>query len=144
MVFIVGFLVGSMVFADFFPVWGDFYNSDYMGAFRLDQWLGIGLGPTVLIIVLIAVGGTLGMRYIQDTFWPATEEDPHKDRITKMQGTLIAVAVVIGFTFAFFPTESFIDDSVETPYYIIPKTTVSQSVSDTLHVESVVASGNGA
>jgi uncharacterized membrane protein YedE/YeeE len=144
MVFIVGFLVGSMVFADFFPVWGDFYNSDYMGAFRLDQWLGIGLGPTVLIIVLIAVAGTLTMRFVQNKAWPTTDVDPQQDRITKMQGALIAVAIVIGFTFAFFPTESFIDDSVETPYYIIPKTTVSQAVSDTLILESVVASGNGA
>ena len=133
-----------MVFADFFPVWRDFYNSDYMGAFRLDQWLGIGLGPTVLIIVLVAVAGTLTMRFVQNKAWPTTEEDPQKDRITKMQGALIAVAVVIGFTFAFFPTESFIDDSVETPYYIIPKTTVSQAVSDALTLESVVASGNGA
>jgi hypothetical protein len=133
-----------MVFADFFPVWGDFYNSDYMGAFRLDQWLGIGLGPTVLIIVLIAVAGTLTMRFVQNKAWPTTEVDPQQDRITKMQGALIAVAIVIGFTFAFFPTESFIDDSVETPYYIIPKTTVSQAIPDTLTLESVVASGNGA
>jgi len=144
MVFIVGFLVGSMVFADFFPVWGDFYNSDYMGAFRLDQWMGIGLGPTVLIIVLIAVGGTLTMRFVQNKVWPTTEEDPQKNRITKVQGTLIAVAIVIGFTFAFFPTEAFIDDSVEVPYYIIDKTTVSQAVSETLPLETVVASGNGA
>ena len=144
MVFIVGFLVGSMVFADFFPVWGDFYNSDYMGAFRLDQWMGIGLGPTVLMIVLIAVGGTLTMRFVQNKVWPTTEEDPDKDKITRLQGTLIAVAIVIGFTFAFFPTEAFIDDSVEVPYYIIEKTTVSQAVSDTLPLETVVASGNGA
>jgi uncharacterized membrane protein YedE/YeeE len=143
-VFILGFLIGSMVFADFFPVWGDFYNSDYMGAFRLDQWLDIGLGPTVLIIVLIAVGGTLGMRYIQDKVWPATEVDPQKDQITKLQGALIVVAVVIGFIFAFFPTESFIDDSVETPYYIVPRTTVSQTSPDTLPLDPVVASGSGA
>jgi len=143
-VFIVGFLIGSMVFADFFPVWGDFYDSDYMGAFRLDQWLGIGLGSTVLIIVLIAVGGTLTMRFVQNKVWPSTEEDPQKDRITKMQGALIAVAVVIGFVFAFFPTESFIDDSVEVPFYIIEKTTVSQAVSDTLPLERTAASGNGA
>ena len=47
MIFIVGFLVGSLVFGDLFPVWGDFYNSNYMGAYRLDQWLDIGLGTAV-------------------------------------------------------------------------------------------------
>jgi len=124
MIFILGFLLGSLIFGDFFPVWGNFYNSDYMGAFRLDQWLGIGLGPMVLIIVLIAVGGTLAMRFVQNKFWPSTEVDPQRRQVLKLQGALIAIAVLIGFTFAFFPSESFIDDKVETPYYIVPKTTV--------------------
>jgi hypothetical protein len=122
MIFIVGFLLGSLVFGDFFPVWGDFYNSDYMGAFRLDQWLGIGLGPMVLMIVLVAVGGTLGMRYIQNRFWPSGGENEAQRRgVLKLQGALIVLAVVIGFVFSFFPTGSFIDDSVETPYYIVPR-----------------------
>ena len=68
-VFIVGFLIGSLVFGDFFPVWGDFYNSDYMGAFRLDQLLGIGLGPMVLIMVIVAVVGTIAMIFVQDAVW---------------------------------------------------------------------------
>ena len=57
MVFIGGFLVGSLIFGDLFPIWGDFYNSDYMGAFRLDQWLDISLGVTVLGVVIVAVAG---------------------------------------------------------------------------------------
>jgi len=120
-VFIGGFLIGSLVFGDFFPVWGDFYNSNYLGTFRLDQWLGIGLGPTVLGIVVIAVGGTIGMRFLQNKFWPPTEPDPQRKSVVKLQGSLIAVALVIGITFAFFPNESFIDDTVETPHYIIPR-----------------------
>ena len=120
-VFIGGFLIGSLVFGDFFPVWGDFYNSNYLGAFRLDQLLGIGLGPMVLIVVLVAVGGTLGMVAIQNKFWPTTDTDPQRASVVRLQGGLIAVAVLIGVTFAFFPTESFIDDTVETPYYIVPR-----------------------
>jgi uncharacterized membrane protein YedE/YeeE len=122
MIFIVGFLVGSLIFGDLFPVWGDFYNSNYLGAFRLDQWLGIGLGPMTLIIVVIAVGGTLGMRYVQHRFWPSEPVDPRRQSNVKLQGSLIAVAVVVGLLFSFFPTESFIDDTVETPYYIVPRT----------------------
>jgi uncharacterized membrane protein YedE/YeeE len=122
MIFIVGFLLGSLIFGDLFPVWGDFYNSNYLGAFRLDQWLGIGLGPMTLMIVVIAVGGTLGMRYVQKLFWPSEEVDPRRQSTVRLQGSLIAVAVMIGLVFSFFPTESFIDDTVETPYSIVPRT----------------------
>jgi hypothetical protein len=120
-VFIVGFLIGSLVFGDFFPVWGDFYNSDYMGAFRLDQWLGISLGTTVLGIVLIAVGGALGMRYIQNRFWPSAESEADRKSIVKLQGTLIVAAILVALVFSFFPTEAFIDDTVDTPFYIVPR-----------------------
>ena len=51
-VFIGGFLIGSMVFGDLFPVWGDFYNSDYRGVFRLDELFGIPLGAMLFIVVL--------------------------------------------------------------------------------------------
>jgi uncharacterized protein len=121
LVFIVGFLLGSLVFGDLYPVWGDFYNSDYMGVFRLDQWLGIGLGATILLIVLIAVGGTLAMRYVQHRVWPTTETDPQKQAVLRLQGVLIGAAVLIGFVFTFFGTSSFIDDTVEAPYYVVPR-----------------------
>ena len=58
LVFIGGFLIGSLVFGDFFPVWGNFYDSNYLGTFRLDQWLGIGLGPMVFILIVVAVAGS--------------------------------------------------------------------------------------
>ncbi len=120
-VFVVGFLIGSLIFGDFFPVWGDFYNSDYMGAFRLDQWLGIGLGLTVLLIVLAAIGGSLFLRQVQYRFWPTEEVDPGRAQKLRLQGGLIAVAVLIALLFAFFPTSAFIDDTVEPAYYIVPK-----------------------
>jgi uncharacterized membrane protein YedE/YeeE len=122
LVFIVGFLLGSLIFGDLFPIWGDFYNSDYKGVLRLDQVLGIELSTAVLGIVVVAVAGTLAMRAVQNKFWPAEKPDAQKGQVMKLQGTLIAVAVVIGFALSFFPTESFIDDTPEAPYYIIQKT----------------------
>ena len=59
-------------------------------------------------------------------FWPTTEKaDPQQRAVLKLQGGLIAVALVVGLVFAFFPTEAFIDDTVEPPYYIIPKAEVT-------------------
>ena len=121
LIFVVGFLVGSLVFGDLFPVWGDFYNSDYQGVFRLDQALGIELGTALLAIVIIAVSGTLMMRAVQHRFWPSEEQDPQRRQVLKLQGALVAIALAIGLVLTFFPTESFIDDAPEVPYYIIPK-----------------------
>ena len=121
LVFVFGFLIGSLVFGDFFPVWGDFYESNYMGAFRLDQWLGLGLGTMVLIVVLIAVVGTLSMILVQDLVW-GTENPVKKSRpFMRLQGSLVAIAIVIGIIFSFFPSESFIDDKTEEPFYIVPR-----------------------
>ncbi len=120
-VFIVGFLIGSLVFGDLFSVWGDFYNSDYMGAVRLDQVLGIELGVAILGIVVIAVVGSLGMLYVQHRFWPGAGPGPQRDAIVRLQSTLIAIALLVALILAFFPTEAFITDHVEPPYYIVPR-----------------------
>jgi hypothetical protein len=121
LVFIVGFLVGSLIFGDLFPVWGDFYNSDYRGVLRLDQVLEIELGTAVFAIVVIAVAGSLMMRAVQKRFWPVTAADPRRAKVVRVQGGLIVLAFIIVFGLAFFPTESFIDDTQEPPYYIFQK-----------------------
>jgi len=69
MVFLAGFLIGSLLFGDLFPVWKDFYNADFRGVFRIDQWLNINLGLSVFLVVLIAVLGSLGLRKLQFRFW---------------------------------------------------------------------------
>lgn len=127
MVFIVGFLIGSLLFGDFFPVWGDFYNSDYYGAFRLDQWLGIGLGPMVLLMIVIAVVGTISMIFVQDFVWGEKNTMTKSRPFKRLQGTLVAVAFAIGIVFAFFGTEAFINDTVETPFYIVPRVDVMEA-----------------
>ena len=120
-VFIVGFLIGSLVFGEYFSVWGDFYNSDYMGAFRLDQWLDISLGVAILGVVVVAVLGIFGLGLVQQKFWPVDEDDVNSHAVVKLQGRLVALAILIGVVLAFFPTEAFIDDTVETPHYIVPR-----------------------
>jgi len=142
LVFIVGFLLGSLVFGDFFPIWGGFYNSDYMGAFRLDQWLGIGLGSMVLMIVLIAVVGTLSMLAVQHKFWPSTDPDA-EPRFVKLQATLIAIAIALGIVFAFFPSNSFIDDTTEVPYYIVPRADAGMTSPEMLVLDRGTLPGPG-
>ena len=44
---------------------------------------------------MIAVAGTLGMRWVQNRFWPTTESEPSRTEVVKLQGGLIAVALLI-------------------------------------------------
>ena len=112
LVFVLGFLIGSMVFGDLFPVWGEFYNSDYRGEFRLDQLFGIGLGPTILIVTAVAITASLLMRAGQHYFWGDAIEPEQKLRCAKP--LVVLVVVVSGTGMAFFPTTSYLSEG-ETP-----------------------------
>lgn len=69
MVFVGGFFLGSLLFGDLYPVWEKFYNSDGLGVFRIDQLLNVNLGLAVLIVALLGVFGSLGMRKLQYKYW---------------------------------------------------------------------------
>jgi uncharacterized membrane protein YedE/YeeE len=117
-VFVLGFLIGSMVFGDLFPVWGEFYNSDYRGVYRLDELFGIELGPMILIMIVISIAGSLVMRAGQHYFWGDAIE-PEQE--LKCKKPLVLLALVVGGTgLAFFPTAAYLPAG-EPPYYLIPK-----------------------
>lgn len=119
MVFVIGFLGGSILFGDLFPVWGDFYNSDYRGVYRLDQLFGMSLGATVFMLVIIAVAGTLMMRFGQHYFWPKPEEEPLSfKQVLKYEAPFVTLAVLIGLVLAFFPTEHFFENEKPSWYVI--------------------------
>jgi hypothetical protein len=107
-VFVVGFLVGSMVFGDLFPVWGDFYESDFRGVFRLDELFGIGLGPTILLMIGVAIVGSLLMRAGQRYFWGGSVEPQHQLRCLKP--LVLAALVVGGIGLSFYPTAAYLPD----------------------------------
>jgi len=69
MVFVVGVLLGSLIFGDLFPIWGEFYESDAHGVWRIDQLFNINLGLAVLLVTILAVLGSIGMRKLQHKFW---------------------------------------------------------------------------
>ncbi len=112
-VFVLGFLIGSMVFGDLFPVWGEFYNSDYRGVFRLDQLFGVELGPMILIMVALSIAGSLLMRAGQHYFWGDSIEPEQKLKCAKPLA--IFVLVVGGAGLAFFPTASYLPEDESPP-----------------------------
>ena len=73
MVFIGGFLIGSLFFGDLYSWWDDFYNSTAKGVWRIDELFNINLGLAVLLVTLLGVLGSLGMRKLQYKFWGKNE-----------------------------------------------------------------------
>jgi uncharacterized protein len=127
MVFIVGFLGGSLLFGDLFPVWGDFYRSDYRGVYRLDQLFGSGIGTAVLIIVAAAVVGSLAMRFGQRMFWTTPQDEKlAPEQVLKYETPLVLLALVVGLVVAFFPSERFLNTG-PAPYYIIQKSAAGET-----------------
>jgi uncharacterized membrane protein YedE/YeeE len=125
MVFILGFLGGSILFGDLFPVWGDFYNSDYRGVYRLDELFGMNIGSVVLILVVAAVAGSLLMRLGQNLLWPKPKEEGMAPaQVMKYEAPLVLLAIIIAGVMAFFPTDRFLQKSVASSWYIIQKQAV--------------------
>ncbi len=127
MIFIVGFLGGSILFGDLFPIWGDFYNSDDRGVFRLDQAFGLSVGVVVLMLTVAAIGGSLLMRAGQHYFWPGPDANPALTRAKlKVQIPLIALALVVAGGMALFPTDSFLKPA-PADWFIIQKSATAPS-----------------
>jgi uncharacterized membrane protein YedE/YeeE len=102
LVFVGGFLMGTLFFGDLYSLWKDFYDSGASGVLRLDQVFGIGLGPTLLLITLVAVLSTLGMRWLQHRIWHNAESSPSWSvRI------LVAAALVVAGVLALYPDRDF-------------------------------------
>lgn len=120
MVFVLGFFGGSIVFGDLFPFWGPFYDSDYHGVWRLDEVFGLSLGQTVLVMVVIAIAGSMMMRMGQHYFWPDTVK-PADRRKLKVPATVLSLAVSAALVLAFFPTNAFMPGEDEPGYYIVQK-----------------------
>lgn len=124
-VFIIGFFIGTLVFGDFIPVWGHFFHSDYRGVWRLDQLFGLELGVTILIMVAIAIAGSMFLRLVQRIAWPGTFQ-PVTGLVWKAQVSLVILALVAASVMAFFPTSSFLPgEDDKTGWYIVPKSAIN-------------------
>lgn len=122
LVFIIGFMIGSLLFGDLFPVWGEFYLSDYRGAFRLDQLFHVNLGLMVLMLVVVAIAGIWVLRFVQRRVWSGTPDNPADEEQVLTPGRALGgIALALALALALFPTDAFIEDHPLPPYYIVPK-----------------------
>ena len=103
LVFLVGFFIGTLLFGDLFPIWGDFYQMDYRGVFRLDQLFGWNLGLVILLIAAVAIISICAFRRLQAYFWGGEVVCA----MSRWEKAPAAVAIVVAFIIAWFPTGDF-------------------------------------
>ncbi|MEN8129242.1 MAG: YeeE/YedE thiosulfate transporter family protein [Pseudomonadota bacterium] len=103
LIFLVGFFIGTLLFGDLFPIWGDFYQADYRGVFRLDQLFGWNLGLVILFIAVVAIIGICVFRRLQSYIWGGKVVCA----MSRWEKFPAVVAVGVALLIAFFPTDDF-------------------------------------
>ncbi len=73
LVYLAGVLAGSFVFAEAFPLVGDFYYATDMGSITLPRQFHLSYGLLVLAVVLMAVGGFAGATRVER--WMASRKE---------------------------------------------------------------------
>lgn len=121
LVYLLGFFAGSLVFGDFYPIWKDFYKSDYYGFYRLDEVFGTTIGGTILIMVVIAVVASLCMRLVQRQVWRNVQ--PITSALLKsIQFALVGLALLTAGAMAFYANPAFVpSEAIDDSYHIVPR-----------------------
>jgi len=68
LVFVIGVLIGILLFGLFFPSIEGFFNSTAMGRMTISDLTGIPYGGVVFIVILIAVGGFAGAEWVEKKY----------------------------------------------------------------------------
>ena len=99
MFFLLGALLGVWLFGETVGSFQGFWLSSYMGRFTLQEWLGLPLGVTVLLVVVMALAlfwaGDLAVQaFGQKKPWAEVKRVPGRGALA-FAGTLVAVSLVL-------------------------------------------------
>ena len=97
LIFVVGMIIGSVVFAELFPLFQGFYKSGSMGAVRLSDVLHIPHGIIALLVCVMAVVIYWLVEKIENRFGDKAVLPPASPRIKR---TAAAVLVALGIVLA--------------------------------------------
>ncbi|MBM4355139.1 MAG: hypothetical protein FJ109_15380 [Deltaproteobacteria bacterium] len=99
MLTVLGVVVGSVVYAELYPVIREFADSGAMGVFTFPAWLGIGLPILVLAVAVMAAVMFLGAEKVEGIFAPKAgktkEPSLHKGTLGLLGGLAAAGAVAV-------------------------------------------------
>ena len=100
MLFLLGAMIGVWLFGETVGSFETFWISSNMGRFTLNEWLGLPLGVTLLLVVLMALamfwaGELLERRFGQGKPWAEISLAPRRGVALGAAGALVLAAVVV-------------------------------------------------
>jgi uncharacterized protein len=125
LIFIVGMILGSAIFAELFPIVEKFYSSGSMGAVRLSDVLKINSGVIALLVCLMAVVAYWFVEKVENRFGDP-ETLPAGSRKVKMWAA--AVLVALGLMLAIINPDRIAAKKTAAPAEKKPKTGAVQKV----------------
>jgi len=99
MIFLVGALLGVWLFGETVGSFQSFWLSSYMGRFTLPDWLGLPMGVSVLLVVVMALAlfwaGDLAQQHFGEKKpWAEVKRVPGRGALA-FAGTLVAASLVL-------------------------------------------------
>ncbi len=95
LIFILGMVFGSLIFAQVFPLIQGFYTSGHMGAIRLPDILKINSGIVALLVCLLAVGAFWMAEKTEEKFGDKKTLPVGSPRIKRAGATLLILLGLI-------------------------------------------------
>jgi uncharacterized protein len=97
LIFIIGMMIGSVFFAEIYPLIEKFYNSGAKGAIRLTDVFGINSGIIALLVCLVAVGAFWLTEKVEQKFG---DKDTLPRPSPKVKRTAAALLILLGLALA--------------------------------------------
>ena len=97
LIFIVGMILGSFIFAELFPLLQGFYEAGSMGPVRLPDLLKINSGIIALLVCLMAIGAYWVVEKVENKFG---DRDTLPGGSKKMKRSAAAILILLGLILA--------------------------------------------
>ncbi len=113
LIFIVGMMLGSIVFAELFPWLESFYQAGGMGQVRLPELLHMGPGVIALLVCLMALGAYWVAERVEKKFGNPDELPKGSPKAKKIAaGVLVLLGLILAVGY---PSERYTEKTVPTP-----------------------------
>jgi len=126
LIFLVGMILGSIIFAELFPVLEKFYSSGSMGAVRLSDVLKINSGLIALLVCLMAVGAYWLVEKVENKFGDPETLPVGSGKVKRWAAALL---VALGLVLAVVNPDRIITKKIPAAMEKKPKTEAVQKAS---------------